>query len=344
MTLRVLYIDDDEGLRALVRRNLERRGFSVETAGSGEEGLARAKSETFDLISLDHFMPGQDGFATLQALRRELADPPPIVYVTGADDTRVAVAALKEGAADYVVKTANAEFFDLLDRTFRQAMEQVELRRSKEKAEAALRASNQRLEALLREVNHRVANSLMMVASFVRMQASSLADAGARAALEDTQRRIGAIIQVHKRLYTHGDVERVDMRDYLSALAAELESTCSRPGAQRAVRLTVDEVLLDTDRAVSLGVILNELVTNACKYAYPADRDGEVRVRLASAGAGLRLSVEDDGVGMAQSIQGTGLGGRLVTAMAKSLGAALTYEPKASGVRAVLDIPVAAAG
>ena len=109
---KVLYIDDDEGLGALVRRNLGRRGYEVTLAANGEAGLALAREDAFDLIALDHFMPGQGGFETLVELRR-LADPPPIVYVTGSDESRVAVSALKAGATDYVVKSVGEEFFDL---------------------------------------------------------------------------------------------------------------------------------------------------------------------------------------------------------------------------------------
>ena len=122
---KVLYIDDDEGLGALVRRNLGRRGYDVTLVANGEAGLDLARKDAFDLIALDHYMPGQGGLETLVELRR-LPDPPPIVYVTGSDESRVAVSALKAGAADYVVKSVGEEFFDLLDSAFRQAVEQVE--------------------------------------------------------------------------------------------------------------------------------------------------------------------------------------------------------------------------
>lgn len=338
---RVLYVDDDEGLRHLVRRALERRGFSVELAASGEEGVERARADQFDLIALDHYMPGQGGFATLQILVAELPDPPPIVYVTGSDESKVAVAALKAGAADYVVKTVGEDFFDLLTSAFESALDQVRLRRQHDEAQAALVTSNRRLEALLREVNHRVANSLQIVSAFVQMQAAMLSDGAARAALRDTQRRIEAIVQVHRRLYTTNDVESVDMPDYLESLVRELEGTCSTPAAPRALKLTVDDIQLETDKAVSVGVILNELVTNACKYAYSADEGGEVRIRLGRDGAQhLLLSVEDDGRGIVEGPpQGTGLGGRLIKAMANSLNSTVVYEPATRGVRATMRVP-----
>jgi two-component sensor histidine kinase/CheY-like chemotaxis protein len=340
--VQVLYIDDDEGLRVLVKRALERRGYRVTTAGSGAEGMALAVAHKFDVAAVDHYMPDLDGLATLAQLQ-QIADPPPVVYVTGSDESRVAVGALKSGAVDFVVKAPGDTFFDLLDKTFQQALAQLRLSRDKAEAEAALRATNARLEAMLREVNHRVANSLQLVSAFVQMQAGMLNDSGAREALEDTQRRIAAIMQVHRKLYTSDDVEAVDMTGYLSTLLRELEETWSAPESPRRLSLIADPVRLQTDRAVSVGVIVNELVTNACKYAYPADREGEIRVSLRQDGPeSLLLAVEDDGVGIQaeQPAKGTGLGGRIVGAMATSLKSQLRYEHAGPGVRVSLRIAV----
>lgn len=336
---RVLYIDDDAGIRRLVSRALERRGYQVTVADGGAAGVeaAAAATEPFDLVAVDHYMPGIDGLETLERLNA-LPQPPAVVYVTGSEESRVATAALRAGAADYVVKSPGDDFFDLLDATFRQVIARAEVERQKWRAEADLRASNARLEALLSEVNHRVSNSLQIVSAMVRLQASALADEGARAALDDTQRRISAIAQVHRRLYTGDDVESVDMQEYLTALIAELSATWSTPTSPRDLRLAAEAVRLPTDRAVSLGVIVTELVSNACKYAYPAGA-GEVRIALTSEGEQhFRLSVEDDGVGFGadSAPKGTGVGTKLIRAMAQSLNAALEYDSTPSGTRAVL--------
>lgn len=337
---RILYVDDDEALCSLAARALRRRGYDVTTAHGGVAGVECAKADAFDLITVDHYMPGQDGLATLKQLRA-LPAPPPVIYVTGSDESSVAVAALKAGAADYVVKTVGDEFFDLLANSFDQALDQVRLRTAKESAEAELRASNERLQAMLREVNHRVSNSLQLVTAFVQMQANALRDPAAKAALNDTQTRIKAIGQVHRSLYSNDDVGRVAMDDYLSALIADLEEASSTPEAPRRLKLSCDPVSLKTDQAVSLGVIVNELVSNACKYAYGPDQPGEVRVALATGEDGsFRLIVEDDGCGLDpdKPAQGTGLGRKLVQAMAKSLRAKLDHDPDHRGVRAVLTV------
>lgn len=338
----ILFIDDDAGTRRLTERALTRRGFRVSVAESGAEGVARVKTERFDLVTVDHYMPGQDGLATLAALHA-IPGCPPVVYVTGSEESRIAVAALKAGAVDYVVKTIGEDFFDLLASSFHQALEKVRLRSAKEAMEEELRASNARLEALLKEVNHRVSNSLQLVSAFIHLQGQVLTDPAARAALVETEQRIQAIGQVHRRLYSSGDVEFVAMDDYLGALVAELEQTWSTPAAPRPLRLAAEPIKLTTDRAVSLGVIVNELVSNACKYAYAPEQQGEVRISLAL-GDGERfcLCVEDDGEGLPTdgTIKGTGLGTKLIRSMVRSLGAELQFDAAHRGVRALVLAPV----
>lgn len=299
---------------------------------------------SFDLIAVDHYMPGQDGLATLQMLRT-LPDCPPVVYVTGSEESRIAVAALQSGADDYVVKSVGDEFFDLLRSSFEQVLDRAQLRRAREQAEADLRASNARLEALLKEVNHRVANNLQMVMSFIALQSKNLSDPGARETLQKTQQRIATIAQVNRRLYTTDDVEFVAMDEYLTALAADLSDSWSTVAARRSINVTATPLKLCTDKAVALGMIANEWVSNACKYAYGEAENGEIRVTLDQRDAAtVELAVEDDGPGLPAdgSIRGTGLGTRLIEAMAKTHRAEVRYGVGASGggTRASIDLPL----
>src|SRR5580698_5862207 len=133
--VRILYIDDDPGLCRLVQKNLERQGYAAEIATDGVSGLARIAQGGIDVIALDHYMPNQDGLETLASIR-DLADPPPVIYVTAMQEVRVAVAALKAGASDYVVKDAQGEFLPLLQRAIDAAVHAVVLRRAMETVEA----------------------------------------------------------------------------------------------------------------------------------------------------------------------------------------------------------------
>ncbi len=339
---RLLYIDDDDGLRRLVQRALARQGYEVVPAASGPEGLALLRSQRFDAVALDHFMPGMEGLEVLDAMRA-IPDHPPVIYVSGSDEGRIAIAALKAGASDYVIKDVGGVFNELLQKAIDNAVEQERMRRQKIEAEREMREARERAETLLREVNHRVANSLALVSSFVFLQQRSLGQdqAQARAALGDVQGRISAIAQIHRRLYTSDDVSMIDMDAYLRGLIEELSAAVIAGNAERRIRLYVEPVQMATDRAVSLGVIVTELVTNAAKYAYPQEAPGEIRVALRHEASSLSLTVEDDGVGMAPDAvpKGTGLGTRIIRAMATSLQASQRSDPAYKGTRVILSFP-----
>ncbi len=207
----------------------------MEHAADGETGLARIAAERFDVVALDHHMPMETGLDILPRIRA-LADAPPVIYVTGSEDSRVAVAALKAGAVDYVWKDLQGHFRELLAEAVATAVLQDRTRREKERAEAEVREARDRAELLLREVNHRVANSLALVAALVRMQANAVTDASARAALEETQTRITAIAGIHRRLYTSDDVRVVVAVDaYLATLVEDLDGAMNATGQRHRI-------------------------------------------------------------------------------------------------------------
>lgn len=346
--VRVLYIDDDPGIARLVQRHLERAGYRVRLAPDGEAGLALVRAEPFDAVALDHYMPGRDGLDVLADLRR-LPDAPPVVFVTAAEEPRIAVAALKEGAADYVVKDVQGAFLDLLCSAIQQSLDEVALRRAHEAAERELRRSRDELERLaarqsllLREVNHRVANSLQLIGSLLELQARRVRDPDARAVLRAAVERVDAVGRVHRRLYTSDDVEHVRMDQYLAGLVEELRRSVGAEEALRPIFLSADPVAVETDRAVSIGLIVNEWVTNAVKYAYAPGTPGEIRVSFHGAeNAPKRLVVEDDGAGQpgdAPGPRGSGLGGLIVDAMAQAVHGAVERDRGHRGTRCVLTL------
>lgn len=342
---RVLYIDDDPGLSNLVRRKLERLGYAVETAPSGVAGLARIAAGGIDVVALDHFMPGQDGLSTLADIRR-LPDPPPVVYVTGTQESRIAVAALKAGAVDYVIKEVQSDFIELLRSAIDAAMETVRMRRAHEAAEAEIRAARDRFEALaaerallLREMNHRVGNSLQIIVSLLHVQASATDNKEVQDALQSARGRVAAVAQVHRRLYTSEDVANVALDLYLAALIEDLQVSARHEEVGVTLQVRSDPLEIDPDRAVAIGVIVTELVINASKYAYPSG-SGPVRVDLTHKEGEVRLDVADEGVGMPLEHKGTGLGNRIVRAMATKLGANLAFLPATPGTCVRLTFPL----
>jgi len=338
----LLYVDDDKTLARLVERGLTRHGFCVEHAPDGESGLARIAHGGIDVIALDQYMPGLDG---LETLRRILAipDAPPVVFVTASQDSGIAVTALKAGAADYLVKDTLGDFIALLQVALDGALRQAEIRKARDDAEAEVHASRDRYaalaaerEMLLREVNHRVGNSLQIIASLLHLQANSSTEDEVKAALTNAMGRVAAVAQVHRRLYTSHDLKSVMLNQYLGALLEDIRRSAE---GNRMSRLTLkaEPIEIDPDRAVAIGIIVNELVMNAVKYAYP-EGAGPVEIDLHAEGDDLVLSIADNGVGLNGKTdpRSTGMGQRIVTAMASKLEAGVERDPNHAGTRIVI--------
>jgi two-component sensor histidine kinase len=338
----LLYIDDDEALARLVQRGLTRQGFHVICANAGEAGLARIESGGIDVIALDQYMPGLDGLETLERIRT-IPDAPPVVFVSASQDSKIAVTALKAGADDYLVKDAQGEFIPLLHVAVENALRQAMVRKARDQAEAEVHASRDRYaalaaerEVLLREVNHRVGNSLQIIASLLHLQANSSTQEDVKAALSNAMGRVAAVAQVHRRLYTSHHFNSVLLNQYLEGLLEDLRRSAE---GNRMSRLTLKAaaIEIDPDRAVAIGIIVNELVLNAVKYAYP-DGPGPIHVELVSDGNLIQLSVTDNGIGFnaRSDPRSTGMGQRIVSAMASKLNACVERDPVHSGTRVTL--------
>ena len=338
----LLYIDDDAVLARLVERGLKRQGIRVVHAPSGEAGLARLGEGGIDVVALDQTMPGLDGLETLERIQA-IAEAPPVVFVTASRDSKVAVTALKAGAVDYLVKDAQGDFLPLLHVAVDSALKQALIRKARDDAEAEVHASRDRYaalaaerEVLLREVNHRVGNSLQIIASLLHLQANSANQDDVKAALTNAMGRVAAVAQVHRRLYTSHDLKSVLLNQYLEALLEDLRRSAEGNKMSR-LTLKAEPIEIDPDRAVAIGIIVNELVMNAVKYAYP-DGAGPIHVVLNARDDDLELAISDDGVGLNVKLdpRSTGMGQRIVNAMAAKLEAEVERDASHAGTRIVL--------
>jgi len=341
----LLYIDDDAALARLVARGLSRAGFTVEHAADGSAGIARLRKGGIDVVALDQHMPGLDGLETLEQILT-LPEPPPVVFVTASQDSSIAVTALKAGADDYLVKDTHGDFITLLQVAVNGALERGRILRAQLEAQEEVRLARDRYaalaaerEMLLREVNHRVGNSLQIIASLLHLQAASASETEVKAALTNAMGRVAAVAQVHRRLYTSHDLKSVMLNQYLEALLEDLRRSAEGNRMSR-LTLTSEALEIDPDRAVAIGIIVNELVMNAVKYAYP-DAAGPIEVVLALDEPEVVLTIRDDGVGFQpqRDPRSTGMGQRIVSAMANKLGASVTRDPDHAGTLMVLRFP-----
>jgi two-component sensor histidine kinase len=347
MLRRILYIDDDEGICTLVQRALERLGVEVVCTRDARAGLAMlANGDEFEAIALDNYMPVMDGLATLAEIRK-IPNHPPVIFVTGAQDSTLAVKALKAGAFDYVVKDIQGEFIALLMNGMQTAVNAIRLQRGKEAAEAELRDQRDRFEALateravlLGEVNHRVGNSLQIIASLLSLQRNATSSQEVKTALGDAINRVHAVGELHRRLNTAENVQEIGLTSYITQVVDDLRK--SSESAQLAtVSVTADNIVSRSELAVSVGMIVNELVVNAIKYAYPGS-SGPIRVILKKLdGKQVAVTVEDDGVGSEDSTSAhSGLGSRIVKAMAQKIDGTLTRDSDHRGTRVTVVFPL----
>ncbi len=210
----------------------------------------------------------------------------------------------------------------------------------RERHERRLKAALERQQFLLKEMNHRVKNSLSIVSSMLSLQARDVADPELTGHLNEASNRVGAIAQAHDQLYRGPYVERMDVGRYIEAVCKELDASV----AHCDVHTDVEEGMeIATDRAISAALIVNELITNAAKYAYQNQPGGEIWIKVVPQDKDTFLiSVRDEGAGLPADFhldKATGLGMRIITSFAKQLNASVTVRRHDPGTEFVLVVP-----
>ncbi|MBL0405774.1 GAF domain-containing protein [Microvirga aerilata] len=224
-------------------------------------------------------------------------------------------------------------FANLLGVAIERQRAEEELRANK----ALLQQALEDQDVLTREISHRVKNSLQLVAGLLNMQGRASGNDDLRQALSDAEARVHTIAQVHDRLWRHNEVRSVNLAEFLGELCTKLRGSAP----YFTVGCSIDPVIVPTDLAVPLGLLVNELVTNAFKYAYP-EASGEVRLELTSdSPERLRLEVSDTGVGLPPDFnpaRSRSLGMRLVASLARQIGGRLEWQDAQPGTRFVLEV------
>jgi two-component sensor histidine kinase len=228
----------------------------------------------------------------------------------------------------------------------------------RQRTESLLRAALARQDLLAREMSHRVKNSLAIVASLLALQARAAEDPAVQTALADARSRVEAIAGVHDQLWRQGDKDgdkaegegegvpgELDLAPFLEKLVANLAS--GAPGQRLACTAVPQRI--SADRAIPIGLLVNELVTNALKYAYPPETHpagGEIRVRAERHPGGLVVEVADDGIGLPAGFEigraSKSLGMRVVGSLTRQLGGTLTTPPRERGACFRLEVPLTA--
>jgi two-component sensor histidine kinase/HAMP domain-containing protein len=214
----------------------------------------------------------------------------------------------------------------------RDTEQNLELQREK----AKLQEANQRIELLIREMHHRVKNNLQVIASLLRLQAATFTDPRLQAAFDQSQNRVLSMALIHEKLYKGDELAKVDVALYIAELFAELVRI-NDVEERVECRTDVDPgLVLGLDTMVPLGLLMNELITNSFKHAFPGQRRGAVTLALHSTGEAFDLHYADDGVGMDQErMEGRegSLGTSLIESLVEQLNGHLTVDLSGQGTR-----------
>jgi two-component sensor histidine kinase len=210
----------------------------------------------------------------------------------------------------------------------------------RERYERSLKAALDRQQVLFKEITHRVKNSLAIVASMLKLQASEVNDSAVTPHLEEAAYRVSAVAKAHERIHQATGVDRLDLGLYVRDVCQDLNEAVPLCQIEVGVEPSIDVM---TDRAISIALMVNELITNAAKYAYQDDQGGTIWVRVVhGADDTIELSVRDEGRGLPEDFEfrsAPGLGMRIIRAFSQQLNAAVEVRRLNPGAEFAVTVP-----
>ena len=249
-----------------------------------------------DIVLLDLGLPGEGGVETVRRVRK-LAPQMPLIVLTCSDDDEAVAEAMLEGAQDYLVKGQIEQ--RALPRALRHAIERFSMLTRAAHTNIELERRVHEKDILLSEIHHRVKNSLQVVSSLLSLESARIQDPSINEMLQSTQNRIRSMALIHQTLYQSKDFAHVDFHAFLLSFVPTLIQSYSVQPEQVALAFHVAEVRLPIDAAIPCGLIVNELISNALKHAFPDGRKGTIHISFMQDNDNhATLAVEDDGVGI----------------------------------------------
>ena len=329
--MKVVMVDDSPGDCRLCRILLEESlgpGLQFWEESAALAGLDTCRAVGPDCVLLDYKLPDMTGLEFLARLQSDdpaAAPTTAVVMLTGLADEQLAIRAMKAGAQDYLIKdriTSETLLFAV-----EKANEKISLIGALKKERDRMAASLVEKEVLLREVHHRVKNNLQVIASLLRLQANALPDRALAEALRESQNRVESMAMVHEQLYEAVDRREVDLAKHASLLLTNLFHSYGIDPARISGWVSVEPTPIGVDRAIPAGLILNELISNALKHAFPGGRSGSLWVEGGPDQGRVILTVRDDGIGMdVVSRRPKSLGLEIVSILTQQLKGALEID------------------
>ncbi|MBN2103605.1 response regulator [bacterium] len=335
----ILYIEDNPGDVKLFREMVS--GCSVpmtlHVVRTIKEGKDMIRRHEFDAILLDVELPDSYGLDSVKMLV-EASPHTPVIVLTGHQNDVLGVQAIQSGAQDYLIK--GIDYTPMIHRIIQNAIERKDIEDQRKAAEQQIRASLIEKETLLKEIHHRVKNNLQIIMSLLNLQSASIRDKQALKIFKESRQRIHSIALVHEKLYKSKNFSEIDFSSYVRSIVHELMRAYLIPEKVE-VKIDIQDIYLSIDIAIPLGLIVNELMTNALKYAFPEQKGGHVKISLHSiSDQQYALKFSDDGLGFNKDaiLKKRGLGLQLVGILTEQLEGHLKIDCE-KGSRFLIQFP-----
>lgn len=317
--LKILILEDVQFDAELMEYEMRREGVNFQSRRvETEEDFTRAITEsTPDVILVDHSLPSFDGISALEIAQQNSPNTP-FIFVSGKIGDEFAVDVLKRGATDYVFKNNLSKLVPAVERALKEREELFERKRAEEELKKAysqmevrveertteLNRSLEEKDVLLREIHHRVKNNLQIVSSLLSLQSRYIEDPKYVEIFKDSQSRIKSMALIHEKLYQTGNLTRIKLAGYVHELVRDLFRSYGVNFSLVQFNINCsDHILLDINTAIPCGLIINELVTNSIKHAFPGDTAGEINIDLKCQGDDFIITVQDNGVGFPEGLE-----------------------------------------
>lgn len=266
--LKILLLEDVQYDAELVKYELRREGMKFISVRVETEIDFVRELENFkpDIILVDHSLPNFDGISALEIAQKRSPETP-FIFVSGKIGGEFAVEMLKKGATDYVFKNNLTKLAPAVKRALTERNEMAELKKSKKQLQRTLKEK----EMLIKEIHHRVKNNLMIISSLLELQSHYINDEKDFDLFRESKNRAYSMALIHERLYRSNNLKMIDFEDYIRKLAVDLFSVYAIDPDQIKLIFNVEDIMLDVNTAIPLGLIINELLTNSLKYAFPTN-------------------------------------------------------------------------
>lgn len=347
--IRVLIAEDEFLPAAQIRDKLETAGYEVVgDAIDGPEAVDMTASLLPDVVLMDINMPGIDGIEATRLIQEK--NPTPVVILTAYQTPELVSRARDAGVGAYIVKPpdimeldrtieiARHRFSDMMslrDLNTRLRKE-IEVRRE---TEGRLKKAVEDKARLMRELLHRTKNNMYSIANLLCIHSTLIRDENVLHVFKKIENCVNSMMRVQEMLYKTGEFENIDLQSYLNNIANMIFRGYHTMVARIGLRIDLESVTVSADTAILCGMIVNELISNSVKYAFPGDRHGEIRLNMRVCGNGMvELIVCDNGMGLPEGFATRdGLGMKLVKGFANQIDGSVEFRNSNPGTAVVVS-------